>query len=156
MTHRLSMVTIGAKLFRNLTMDIKLICLTRTLMFTMNKVNIDKVPTEHCDLDLWVGEKLLLHDMLSIHSDNLCQIVLKSDHACQTYRADTNTRHHSKYSKYWLSSNDHCDLDLCYGDMVLARDTSSFHVDHFCQIILKSDHAYQSYGFDTNTHHHYK
>ena len=96
------MVTIGAKSFRNLTMDIKLIGLTQTRMFTINKVivNIDKVPTEHCNLDLRVGEKLLLHDMLSIHSDNLCQIVLKSDHACQTYRADTNTHQHYKNSKY--------------------------------------------------------
>ena len=30
-----------------------------------------------------------------------------------------------------------CDLDLCPSDMVLVRDTSSFHDDHFCQIIFK-------------------
>ena len=37
-------------------------------------------------------------------------------------------------------------LTFYASDMVLAHDTSSYHDDHLCQIILKSYNAGQNYG----------
>ena len=42
-----------------------------------------------------------------------------------------------------------CDLDFQASDMILAWDTSSYHVNNYCQIILKSYHVGHSYGSDT-------
>jgi len=41
-----------------------------------------------------------------------------------------------------------CDLDLQGSDPNLACDTSSQYGDHLCEIVLKSDFKYQSYGPD--------
>jgi hypothetical protein len=42
-----------------------------------------------------------------------------------------------------------CDLDLQGSDPNVACDMSSHYGDHFCEIVLKSDLKYQSYGPDT-------
>ena len=54
---------------------------------------------------------------------------------------------------YAKSLSGNCDLEFRPSDMVLVRDISSCDDDHLCQIIFKSQYAYQSYGLDTNRFH---
>ena len=54
---------------------------------------------------------------------------------------------------YAQSLSADCVLDLWPSDMVLVRDTWSYHDDHLCQIIFKSHHVRLSYGPDTILEH---
>ena len=59
---------------------------------------------------------------------------------------------------YAQSVSADCDFDFCSSDMVLARDTSSYHDYHLCPIIFKSHHVRLSYGPDMvleHTHGHF-
>ena len=81
----------------------------------------------------------------------LCQIVLNFHHAGQSYRSDTTMRHKSLCTKFvhvppW-------DLDIQASNMLLVCDTFSCHDDRFWWIILKSHHAWQSYGSGTSVTH---
>ena len=84
------------------------------------------------DLDLWPSDMVLACDTSSCHVYNLCQIIFKSHNAIQSFGPDTKRFQRNLCTK--LSAN--CDLDLWPSDMILARDTSSCHGYHLCQLFL--------------------
>ena len=57
-------------------------------------------------------------------------------------------------TKLWgghdIAARSCCDLDIHSSDPNLAGNTLSQYGDHFCEIVLKSDLKYQSYGPNMN------
>ena len=75
---------------------------------------------------------VLVHYTLFCHGTNLCQIIFKSHHAWQNYGLGINRFHWS------LNKNLSADfeLDLWPTNLVFIYNTSSYHDDHLCQIML--------------------
>ena len=55
----------------------------------------------------------------------------------------------TRYEKETLFLTSKSDLDLDATDLSLVRDTLSYNVQSFCQVILKSIQEWQSYVPDT-------
>ena len=72
------------------------------------------------ELDFQANNMVLVHDTSFCHEDLLWQVILKSDHAGQSYWPDC--------SLCALFRRD-CDFELKNSDMFLALETSSCHDD---------------------------
>ena len=70
-----------------------------------------------------------------------CHVILKSHHARQSYELDI-----YNIAAYEQSLSMVYDLELWAGDMILVCNTSSYHYNHLCHIIYKSQHRWPSYG----------
>ena len=62
----------------------------------------------------------------------------------------TQTSFTEAYAQRWSAK---CDLDFWPSNMVPIHDTSICHDNYLCQFISISNHAWQSYGPDTNRFH---
>ena len=101
-----------------------------------------------CDLDLWPSSMVLVCDTSSCHI--ICAKLFSNPTMHNKVMCRTRTGFTEVYAQN-LSAD--CDLDRWPSDMVLVRDTSSFHDDHTCQIIFESHHVRLSYGPDTILEH---
>jgi len=53
------------------------------------------------------------------------------------------------WADYDFAARSCCELDLQGSDQTVGHDMSSHYGDHFCEIVVKSDFKYESYGPDT-------
>ena len=135
-------------LFSNPTMHNKVMGRTQTGFTEAYALSL----SEHCDLDLWPSNMVLVGDTSMIIRAKLF--------SNPTMHNKVMSRTRTGFTEVYAQSlSGDCDLDLwpTCSDMVLVRDTSSYHYDHLCQIIFKSHHVRLSYGRDmileyTNTH----
>ena len=100
-------------------------------------------------LTFYASDVVLARDISSYHDDHLCQIILKSWNAGQTYRTATSLFYYSIQKKFITL----CDLDLQVGHMIFACNTSSKDEDHLCQIVLKYYNTEQNYELHTSLCH---
>ena len=88
----------------------------------------------NCYHDLWA--RAIDGNISSWYDVDVCQFILKSHEAWQTYGPGTNIMFLLwPYRKYEQSSSANCDIYLWARDSVLHCDTTSLHCDHLCQTI---------------------
>ena len=90
-----------------------------------------------CDLDFQPSDIILVHYTSSCH-DAHCVILFSNPTMHNKVMGQTRPSFTEVYAQS-LSAD--CDLDLWPIDMVLVRNTSSYHDAHLCQIIFKSHNA---------------
>ena len=84
-THYLVMIITCAKLFSYPIMHEKVMNRTRTGFTEAYAQSL----SANCDLDFWHSDMLFVRNTMSSHDNYLCQIILKSHHAWQSYESVT-------------------------------------------------------------------